>query len=197
MHYTRLRDTPLWNDAVALYGEQHRYYHNTDHIRAMYKTAARLGFDYDYALDVAILCHDVIYDDQPDKEARSASWAYEKIVEHGMKWDGRIETLILSTINHVVGRNRDNRLIILDLYELANPMKRIVKYRKILEESKAVYGCTAEQFAKANMVFMANLAQNFTPEKTNGLGYHDFWDRVMEGCSYSVNESARILDRGC
>ena len=48
----------------------------------MYKDAADRGFKYDKHLDAAILWHDFVYDDKPDKEKRSAEAFYSYAMQH-------------------------------------------------------------------------------------------------------------------
>lgn len=194
--WTKLEFTGLWADAEAEYRKPGRYYHNIDHIRRMYFHAVKFGFEYDRDLDVAILCHDVIYDADPDKEARSAEWAYEHIHKWHWGWTGKIEQLILSTEDHEVELYRDNRLIMLDLADLADPIRRAFNYELIKAESMHLYGITDKQFAAANREFMKNLARNFTPEAVNGIGYYDFWDKILEGIWYTVECSEKILAKG-
>jgi len=82
-------------------------YHNNDHIEDMYKYLHDANEPYDEALDWAIMFHDVVYDTESEKEARSAELFFELVKEYcGCNLDtngiDRVQFLIVETKMHVV-----------------------------------------------------------------------------------------------
>lgn len=193
--WTRLQGHPIWAAAMENYTQGLRTYHNEGHICRMYYYAAKMEWPYDEFLDWAILAHDVIYDDLPHKEIRSVEWLYEQFCEFGEPWDHRIYDLIMSTVDHSPATYKDNRLIILDLYELTVPEFRALNYMRVKSEMIYIYDIDEVQFAAGNRKFMLNLAGNFAPDRTNGLGWDEYWDAVAEGCLWCATESEKILLR--
>lgn len=152
--WTRLEGTQLWADVeAAMQQPAGRHYHNMNHIRQIYKHAA-LTFElpYDKSLDLAILAHDVIYDNMPNKELRSAEWLFDRI------GDVQADKHILKTIDHAP--TADNRMIILDLADFMDQLQTERNYEAILDESLALYGCTRVEFFEANITALDRILRN-------------------------------------
>lgn len=153
--WTNLEGTALWEAAKREYQrDPRRHFHNFDHVLRRYWHAEHtLGLRYDAQLDKAILAHDVIYDDAPEKERRSAEW----LVEH----DG-LDNLdacrhIIATAAHEI--RADNRMIILDLLDLADPKRRLTDRELIRTESIALYGIDSASFSRANASFFRSIEE--------------------------------------
>ena len=152
-----LTDSDLGRAARKTYeSDPARKYHNWDHIQRLYHHAEHVfGFEYDPSLDAAILAHDVIYDALPDKEIRSADW----LANHGVT-DPDARAHILKTIEH--WPSADNRMVLLDLYELRLEDRRKTNFELIFEEAKLLYGVDDAEFFQRNADFMSQLAQRVT-----------------------------------
>ena len=72
MKWTRIAETELGAAAWDILDSSRCEYHNGWHVLAMYDYLDKTNEPYDECLDWAILFHDIVYDDQPQKEYRSA-----------------------------------------------------------------------------------------------------------------------------
>ncbi len=150
--WSRLQGTDLWKQAeVAHASPAGRLYHGFPHPMRLYEIAEMLGIPYDPDLDKGILTHDVIYDNLPHKELRSAAWLLER--DPGAK---KAVSLIHSTIHHDPGE--DNRLILLDLYDIGDAERALKNRDLIAGEYENLYGLPREDFLAGNATFMLGLA---------------------------------------
>ncbi|MFC0339569.1 hypothetical protein [Paracoccus niistensis] len=179
--WTHLEGTEIWNAARAAHAEpKGRHYHNFDHVERLYEIAAEQRVPYDLALDLAILIHDVIYDDQPDKERRSADWMLGFApVPPDAAWQ-RAADLILSTIHH--GPGGDDRLELLDLHDFGDLERGLRNRERLAREFEELAGVKRESFLAGNTAFMAKMADrieeelDLAPEETR-----DDWARIAFG----------------
>lgn len=116
-------------------------YHNWDHIeRCVWHAKHTFEFEFDLALGKAVLTHDVVYDDKPHKEWRSAEWLFEN--------DGETKTNIeavrhiMKTVGHAV--TSDNRMVFLDLGDFMYPQMTNAGFYKVMMESVNLYKVPAE-----------------------------------------------------
>lgn len=155
--WTRLEGTAIWEKAKAEYQrDSRRIWHAFNHILRRYEIAAALDIPYDINLDLAILCHDVIFDEFPQKEARSAQWLVDEI---GSLASRKPCELIMTTETHMPGS--DNRMIMIDLYDLLSESRTQEDREMIRLESMALYGITSEQFDIENRKFFAAMSQRY------------------------------------
>ena len=156
--WTRLAGTPLWNAARATYGaDPRRRYHVWAHVGRLYHWAQVWSLPYDLALDRAILAHDVIYDERPDKEIRSAQWLQAMTGE-------ACETevaLIHATIAHPITPGGDNRIQLLDLADLGVPSFVAPNRVLIRAEIVALHDITALDFARGNLTFFSAMRERY------------------------------------
>lgn len=78
--WSKIQNTELAGEALLLITQNAWNgceYHNLLHVDEMYEYLEENNEPYDEALDWAILFHDIVYDNQPDKESRSASKFHE------------------------------------------------------------------------------------------------------------------------
>jgi len=76
MTWSRIQNTELATEAYVLMNENEMagcQYHNNQHIEEMYQYLEDTDEPYDEALDWVVMFHDVVYDEKPEKEARSAN----------------------------------------------------------------------------------------------------------------------------
>lgn len=170
--WTKLRGTEIWTLAERQYDSPAgRAYHNMGHVEHLYEVAEELGYPYDEDLDQAILRHDVIYDKNPQKEFRSALWMLGTVHEASAK----TKSLVMSTADHTPCE--DNRLIILDLYDLSIKDRREANLILIREESKSLYEISEADFKEANIAFMSGL-----------------YDRIMSGRAMMTYQEEGLFD---
>ena len=179
--WTRREGTEIWNAARAVHAEPSgRHYHNFDHVERLYEIAAEQDFTYDPALDLAILTHDVIYDDQPHKERRSADWmlGFAPVPPNAI-WQTAAD-LILSTINHRPGG--DDRLALLDLHDFGDLERGLHNRELLAREFEELAGIEPESFLAANTAFMAKMADRIEAELDLAQEEtRDDWARIASG----------------
>jgi predicted metal-dependent HD superfamily phosphohydrolase len=137
--WTRLEDTPIWHECKRLYClDRKRSYHNFEHIRAMYDDAYTLGYKYDPWLDHAILAHDLVYDDKPNKEIRSVQ-DYATIFEDTYKRSlpSEVYNHVFKTVDHEF--SSDNRMVILDLWGFSDAERCSRNFYSIVRENTNMY----------------------------------------------------------
>lgn len=177
-------------------------YHNMDHIDAMYAYLAETNEDYDEALDWAILFHDAVYDNQPQKERRSAE-LFTNLVK---TFDGcvlgdagkeRVVELIMSTVEHVVTKPSMSPIIRADLAGLANPVTTYYNYSKIMLESKNLYNVTEVDFAEANILYMRKLKDTINSNWYKDTQHARFYTAVKRGIIQTINTSKMLQGYDC
>lgn len=154
--WSRLEGTPIWNKARATYADPAgRHYHNFDHVLRLYEIAAEKGLTYSLALDLAILTHDVIWDEHPDKERRSADWLLAnaegvrpEVLRHAVD-------LVMSTTRHQPGG--DDRLVLLDIHDLQDLDLSIVNRELLMREAAEITGTSREKYLAGNAAFFAKM----------------------------------------
>lgn len=154
--WTKLNKDGIWNHAAMKYmNPVGRSYHNMQHIVDIYNYAHKLRIPYDIDLDVAILFHDIIYDEKDNKEIRSA-YDFMEIVRNvigktlmivpdkvlmpfGVINPNRVADFILSTINHAPQTADGNEMVLLDLYGFADDKIRKENLLNIIDEIENLY----------------------------------------------------------
>lgn len=162
MTWTQLTDTPIWRAAEATYkADPRRKYHTWNHVHRLYHHAEHtLALPYDRDLDLAIMAHDVIYDEHPDKELRSAEWLKAMM---GVGYERAYE-IVMQTFNHTLIQGGDNRIVLLDLADLSIPEKVIWNRDAVMAEFKALYGISEAEFNAGNASFFNAFALRIDPE---------------------------------
>lgn len=129
----------------------HRLYHHAEHT---------LDLPYDRDLDLAIMAHDVIYDEHPDKELRSAEWL-KAVMGQGYE---RAYDIVMQTYNHTLIKGGDNRIVLLDLADLSIPEKVVWNHKAVMAEFMALYGYDKATFNAGNVRFFSEFAERFDPD---------------------------------
>lgn len=155
--WTQLEDSAIWKEAKAAYGRpEGRHYHDFAHVERLYEIAAETRLPYDLSLDLAILTHDVVYDDAPDKERRSASWLMDFApAAPNAIWQSAVD-LVLSTIDHHPGG--DDRLALLDLHDFTDLDRSLQNRELLVQEFAALAGADRESFLTGNGAFLEKMA---------------------------------------
>lgn len=172
-------------------------YHNWDHVTRLYEIVNNWQWRYNPVLDYAIMGHDVVYDNRPDKEIRSANLtlaAIKSFIDMGeinniSDYDlNMIEQQILSTIDHkVTSIFFDHSLIILDLYDLSIREKRLENLEKITAESMKLYGITEAEFYENNIKFMEKLKLTMQHNQTLNSINSDFYASIAKGIDEQID----------
>ena len=125
-------------------------YHDTSHINYMFEYLQETNTPYSLELDLAIWYHDTIYDRDPDKESRSASFMCAKLTDYYhpsiLSAAGK---LIMATVDHKINKRSDysydgpirTAIIRADLAALraSNSDLIITNTIKLLEEAGFLY----------------------------------------------------------
>lgn len=207
MNWSRIQDTELATEAYILMNENAIngcVYHNNDHIYDMYQYLEETSVPYDEALDWAVMFHDVVYDELPDKELRSAQMFMEMSgVFRGCNLDEtekqRVYDLILATASHKVLSEDvlkgNNAIIRSDLHALTSKVKTIDNFTKIMKETIMLYVCSVEDFATNNIQFMSGLHERMS---LNILVVDEeerkFFDDVQSGIDLTIRLAQAIKD---
>ena len=159
MSWSRLIDTDFERAARQIYmSDPRRLYHNQDHIdRLFHHAETTFGFAYDACLDAAIIGHDVIYDSGDEKELRSADWV---LMQLGADWEPSW-THIMKTARHTI--TSDNRMVLLDLADLMDPVISLVNQDAIIAETALLYPeLSLPEIHARNAAFLTHLAERFS-----------------------------------
>lgn len=177
-------------------------YHNWQHILDCYSYLEKSNIPYSRELDWAVLFHDIVYDNQPEKEKRSADFFVQTITpfdDNGgllnKKEQQLVYEIIMSTATHECSRGPDkdliNAMIRADLHQLTNPSRVVSNYSKILNESVKLYKIDETEFAKNNLLFMEKLEETVT--ENYNLEYDKFWTDVLSGIRLTQDISLALI----
>lgn len=197
--WSRLIETPVGYYAENIMRRNNCAYHNWNHILAMFDYLERNEYPYDIDLDAAILYHDIVYDNLPDKEIRSG----ELFLDYCKMYPDRFATIhqnnaflfIMDTIEHSIqnGSNELNRAIIrADLHALADGETTFMNYHRIMNESIQLYDIDRKTFAKNNIEFMTGLRERCCKNLVTDNEYEDFWKKVIRGIDDTITMSQII-----
>ena len=186
-------DTPRTESSVQIvakdyYDMNHCAYHNWQHILDCYQYLELANVPHNEELDYAVMHHDIVYDNKPDKELRSAELMLEWYPTRTAAYD-----IIMATADHKIAK-RDLfslNMIKADLHQLCDPVMATRNYVKIMDESVSLYGITAHQFATNNAIFMMNL-QNTVFENMQIDGDQKFWNQVRLGAEHTITISQAL-----
>jgi len=210
MKWTRIADTELAKTAKSYIASNTLvdsidpdsgillHYHNWSHITAMYNYLDETNEPYDEALDWAVLFHDIVYDDKPDKEYRSADMFLKKTAFYSngcnLTFEDRICVLnmIYATKNHICENSNQSAIIRADLHALTNPVQTFHNFTLIMKESIALYGIDELTFAENNIRFMRDLYGRIEKNMETDPDHREFYKQVMRGIVSTINLS-RIL----
>jgi predicted metal-dependent HD superfamily phosphohydrolase len=176
-------------------------YHNNQHIEEMYQYLEDTNEPYDSVLDWAIMFHDVVYDDKPEKELRSAAifielWRNSKSnndLNIGQADD--IYNLIINTADHkYAGYHNSSAIIRADLHALADKVKTTENFVKIMNESIALYGCTVEEFATNNIAFMSGLHERVAANSSVDKDHKELYSKILNGIDLTIRLAQTLKD---
>lgn len=192
--WSNLQQTTLWYFAKQKYDSNGLSYHNWNHILELYAFLESEKVPYSQELDLAVLFHDIIYDELPEKEKRSAD--YMKSVCKGIFSDHIINesyNLIMATSGHKVRSEKDLWIIKADLAALRNPATATINFGKILEESRRLYlSLSDEKLIQGTHDFM-KLFYGIMVDNLDET--HDkFFDEILIGIEATINVSKNLLE---
>jgi len=197
--WSKLIDTPIGKVAKTLHQlDKRRKYHNWDHIcRNIHHAKHTFNFEYDAALDLSNLFHDIVYDEHPDKELRSMITfagiyeAMEPTFDHNVYDSAR--ALIMDTVTHENVRN-DERMILLDLADLGDPHQTKVNHGLIMDESVSLYNVDIAECARGGITYMSNLI-NTSKVNQSVSENTDYWDKIINGINQTIHLNEGIIAR--
>lgn len=171
-------------------------YHNIDHVRRLYMRAGEWRIPYDINLDVAILWHDSVYDEHPNKEIRSAEAVKAVAAEHPEWFEGvdivEVNKMIINTVSHKYIEDVNPWMIRLDVAELADPDMRYDNFWSLLEEARELYGIDNAAAAAGTESFMKSFRATMAENSVNDYEFMSEWGQVAEGCT-DVITMARVV----
>lgn len=198
--WSKLLETPVGYYAENVMRRNSCAYHSWGHVLAMFKYLEDNNYSYDIDLDAAILYHDSVYDDLPNKEARSCELFLDYYKMFPDRFSGinknTVHALIMDTADHTISKGLPevNRAIIrADLHALADGESAFINYHKIMNESIHLYGIDRKTFAVNNIEFMEGLLDRCVNNMHNDIVYEDFWDSVILGIKETIAMSSAIL----
>ena len=192
--WSRIQDTQLASEArgrIELNELVGCTYHNLEHVESMYQYLADTNEPYDEALDWAVLFHDIVYDDQPEKELRSM----KLFVEMAENFDGctpdiwersKVTNLIMYTRDHVVKHPSSSAIIRADLHGLTNQLTAFQNFGKIMSESMKLYNIDMVTFAENSEKFMSNLLFAVAGNMSVDPDHRNFYAEVCRGMALTT-----------
>jgi predicted metal-dependent HD superfamily phosphohydrolase len=190
--WSQVQDTPLASIARELISYNKCEYHNWDHIVSMYQYLADTNEPYDEALDWAVLFHDIVYDEKPEKEYRSVEVFAEFVeVYEGCTpdiWErDRVCKLILCTVDHIVTQYPGSSAIVrADLHGLTNRLTSFENFGKIMKESMRLYGIDEVEFAKNSEQFMSKLSDRVASNPLRDREHFNFYEDAVKGITFTI-----------
>lgn len=191
--WSRIQNTPLANAARnvihdSLYDLR---YHDWGHVVSMYQYLADTNEPYDDCLDWAVLLHDIVYDNKPEKELRSAimfSDMKEKYAgcDLNILYEGHVAALIMNTETHSVIYPSSSAIIRADLHGLTNRVTAYLNFGKIMQESMTLYGIDEIEFAENSEKFMTALLDRVSKNVTRDPDHRDFYFKVGDGIMLTI-----------
>jgi predicted metal-dependent HD superfamily phosphohydrolase len=197
MKWTKIADTELAIAAWKILDSCDLEYHNGWHVLSMYEYLHDTNEPYDECLDWAVLFHDIVYDDKPQKEYRSAV----KFSDMKAKYSGcnlnlldesHIVALILATENHAVTYTGHSAIVRADLHQLTSPIRTFYNYSSIMNESMYLYKICENDFADSSIKFMQGLYGRMEQNIVRDPQHSHFYGLVKRGIVSTINMS-RIL----
>lgn len=188
--WSKILKTPIGFNAAKLYTSNSAViYHDYGHILDCYDYLEQNDVKYDEDLDYAVLYHDIVYDNQPEKELRSA----DLLLEHFPDKKDAAKIIMATTTHSVIDCDwRSIEMIKADLHQLADPIYALRNYLDIAKESQDLYRVTSYEFAKSNRKFMNTLHHTIFD---NYLQTGDeFWQDVMSGIQLTITISCNIIN---
>lgn len=198
--WSRIQNTQLSRAAkehISLNDQRGCEYHNWNHIESMYQYLEDTNEPYDECLDWAVLFHDIVYDNQIEKEYRSAVM-FSDMKEKYSGCDlspldeGNVATLIMATEKHLVSYPGYSPIVRADLNALVNTVQTFRNFGLIMDESIALYGIDELTFAENNIKFMVDLYDRVQKNMETDLDHREFYKQVMRGIVSTIN-LARIV----
>jgi len=163
------------------------HYHNLEHVRSMYQHLEDTAEPYDEVLDWAVLFHDVIYDEKPDKELRSGLYFIQQAEAVGcsLSQDERFQVvqLIMHTEKH---EDLNCPLVRADLHQLADPVQAFRNFRLIMEESMELYDIDEITFASNSEKFMCGLLCRVSKPMDKSNMHYELWQRICRGIDATI-----------
>jgi predicted metal-dependent HD superfamily phosphohydrolase len=176
-----MRHTVLQDRVKAQYDLNNLPYHNWQHILDCYAYLEENDVPYDKNLDYAVIFHDIVYDNLPEKEYRST----EQMLRSTPSTEAY--DILMATRKHSIkdANWQSIAMIKADLHQLTIPDKTLENFSKILQESKKLYDIDTSLFIKENAKFLLELCATMTE---NYLIDDDvFWLEVKQGIYFTLN----------
>lgn len=188
----------VWENLVARYSEDGRYYHTLNHIAHCLEELERVRHlcRYPNAVEMAIWFHDAVYDTHAeDNEEQSAKLALEVVKEAGLseEFGQKVTALILATKRDRLPQSIDEQIITdIDLAILGLPDEQDVfgEYERQIRKEYAWVSDTvfARERAKLLRVF---LARGFI------FSTRYFRRKYEEAARENIRRSLSALDKMC
>ena len=131
---------PIFDELVHFYRQPHRAYHNLNHILdclAQFDQARHLA-ERENEVEMALWCHDVIYDPQAaNNEAQSATWAAHALQQGGIAAEviAYMRALIMVTQHQTQPTYPDAALVAdVDLSILGHPVAEFDRYEAAIRQ---------------------------------------------------------------
>lgn len=212
--WTKLSGDAFWNHVAIKYNQPtYRPYHNMEHVVQMYRYASRLGIKYDIDLDVAILVHDMIYDENGNNEIRS-NYEFINIVKNvvgktmntipdsvmlpfGVVHPNVVIDHVCNTIDHLPIRGKDNRIILLDLYGFGDDVNvRKANYDNVFAELCGIYkNVEKDEILKnmrMNLIRICTGIVEYTVDNEDDP-HHKEWVKIQNGMADQIAEIEKII----
>jgi len=183
--WTRLENGTLWKAAEALYHANRLPYHNMNHVRSLYRHAAKIGLAYDERLDENILGHDVIMNLGPGHNERACAAWLSKVTGRSANWAAPI----LDTIEHRPSEDRTG-LAMLDLMDFTDPTTTRHNTELLRQEAMKKAGANFDQrkWLMGTMAYLDGLFRRIREDLplVSGHPHAVHWQAIAKGISITM-----------
>lgn len=188
--WTQLEGTAIWEQARSKMAEDpRRIYHTWEHILRLYGWAQEFGLPYSRALDLAILCHDVIWDEKGDNELRSIQWMMQHLPDNDPD-AGRAALYIETTITHEIGEGCE--LLVLDLADFLKPDLAVQMSDEVVLEHSIFFNKSAVASAQSCQSYLERLAVSF--QIPDGVEIPQVLQEAVPQIRAGMNSCAKAMD---
>ena len=129
-----------YQDLIAAYGEKHRYYHTSDHIKATLEHLDQVAHlsPRNHEIELSLWFHDAIYKPlSTDNEHESANWAVDFLSANNVSTEviNRVYKLIMATAHASGVLNNDEAMMIdIDLTILGAPLDEFNAFQSAIRK---------------------------------------------------------------
>lgn len=199
MTWSRIQNTHIFKECVQRMEENNLLYHNVSHIQDMYQYLEDIQEPYSEELDLAVVSHDVVYDNLPNKEQRSAEY-FLSLYDEYKETDNLIAdpddvyNKIMATYDHkIYDQKTQSAIIRADLHGFMNNLTAFKNFNLIMTESCELYGIDDYKFCRESQDFLDKLSLICKRNADIDRAYMRSHLKIEEGILFTIMFTRHIL----